>query len=145
MSINDLTFKGHTSSVYSVAFSPDCQTLATGSYDTTAILWNAATGEPLRILKGHNYTVWSVKFLPDGCFLATGSEDKTVRLWNIRSKITNGDGLNAEKKESQGVLLFEGHQGPVYSVAVSSDGNYIASGSEDKTAKLWHIPSWAEI
>ena len=74
--------KGHTDYVYSVAFSPNSQLLASGSGDKTVRLWNPATGEQLQKLEGHTAWVDSVAFSPDGQLLASGSGDKTVRLWN---------------------------------------------------------------
>ena len=47
-----LEFKGHTSDVWGVDFSPDGKYLATGSSDKTARLWDVATGETIRIFSG---------------------------------------------------------------------------------------------
>jgi WD40 repeat protein len=76
---------GHTSAVFSVAFSPDGHTLATGSGDQTVRLWNVTDparttplGDPLT---DHTSTINSVVFSPDGRTLATGSADRTIRLW----------------------------------------------------------------
>ncbi|MGD0516125.1 MAG: WD40 repeat domain-containing serine/threonine-protein kinase, partial [Thermoguttaceae bacterium] len=38
------TFRGHNAAVSSVAFSPDGKRVLTGSWDTTAILWDVSTG-----------------------------------------------------------------------------------------------------
>jgi len=53
------TLEGHNSSVYSVNFSPDGKTLASGSADNTIKLWNLETGKEIRTLKGHDQTVES--------------------------------------------------------------------------------------
>jgi WD40 repeat protein len=64
-----------------MAFSPDGRLLATASDDSTARLWDPATGEHLRTLTGHHSAVWGVAFSLDGRLLATASEDKTARVW----------------------------------------------------------------
>ena len=74
---------GHTSNVRSVAFSPDGNTLATGSWDDTVRLWDTKTGAHIRTLTGHTNSVLSVAFSPDGNIIATGSDDGTMLLWNL--------------------------------------------------------------
>ena len=109
--------------VSSVSFSPDGNTLASGSRDKTVRLWDATTGSPLRTLTGHTSLVSSVSFSPDGNTLASGSRDNTVRLWDA----TTGSPLRT----------LTGHTSPVLSVSFSPDGNTLASASLDKTVRLW--------
>ena len=73
----------HSSLVYSVSFSPDGKTLASGSGDNTIKLWDVTTGKEIHTLQGHSSSVWSVSFSPDGKTLASGSDDQTVILWNV--------------------------------------------------------------
>jgi TIR domain-containing protein/WD40 domain-containing protein len=75
------TLTGHDSHVWSVAISPDGQTLASGSADKTIKLWNLKTGDLLCTLTGHEDAIWSVAISPDGQALASGSYDKTIKQW----------------------------------------------------------------
>jgi WD40 repeat protein len=65
-----------------VAFSPDGRLLATASIDSTARVWDPATGDCLRTLTGHAESVDGVAFSPDGRLLATASIDRTAKVWN---------------------------------------------------------------
>jgi len=122
---------GHTNNVKGVAISPNGHTLATGSDDKTARLWDIRDPHhpsPLGIVTGHTTYVSVVVFSPDGHTLATGSDDKTVRLWDIRDPY-HPDSLSA----------LTGHGGVVSSVAFSPDGHTLATGSVDRTVRLWDV------
>ena len=120
-----LSIEGHTHSVNSVAFSPDGQTLASGSESRTIRLWDLKTGQQQQTFTGHTRGVWSVAFSPDGRLLASGSSDQTIRLWNV--------------KTGQHRQTFTGHTHLVSSVAFSPDGQTLASGSWDGTIRLWDV------
>ena len=114
---------GHTGWVISVAFSPDGNTIVSGSRDDTIRLWDANTGRLIRTLTGHTGSVLSVAFSSDGNIIASGSGDATIRLWDANT--------------GRHIRTLTGHTQFVYSVAFSPDGNTIASGSLDATIRLW--------
>lgn len=121
---------GHTDEVYSVSFSPDGKTIASGSTDNTVRLWDVQTGIEKLKLTGHWDRVYSVHFSPDGQTIASGSWDGTVRLWDVQT------GLERQK-------LTE-HTDGVINVSFSPDGQTIASGSEDNTIRLWDVQTGIE-
>ncbi|MGY5036113.1 nSTAND1 domain-containing NTPase [Streptomyces sp. 900116325] len=116
--------------VDSVAFSPDGNTLATGSNDGTVRFWDPATGQLKDTITKAGATV---AFSPDGNTLATGSNDGTIRL------------LDAVTGYAR--TTFIGHTRYVQSLTFSPNGRTLASGSEDGTVRLWKaaLPGPARI
>ena len=93
------TFIGHESSgVKAVAFNPDGQSVLSGACIRPGgrygyglcdlgelILWDIASGEPLRTFTGHRRDVITVVFSSDGKSILSGAETNTAILWRIDS------------------------------------------------------------
>ncbi|VVB64682.1 WD domain, G-beta repeat [uncultured archaeon] len=108
------TLTGHSDKVTSVAFSPDGQTLASGSDDHTLKLWDVASRTEAATLAGHSNWVNCVAFSPDGRTLVSGSNDYTVKLWDVASRTE--------------VATLPDHSSIAESVAFSPDGRTLAAG-----------------
>jgi WD40 repeat protein len=117
--------------VYSVTFSPDGKTLASGGEDKIIKLWDVATGRKLKRLTGHTGEVRAVAFSPDGRMLASGGIDKTIKLWNVDS--------------GQELRSLAGHPDGARSVAFSPDGRTLASGGMDKSVTFWDVETGHEL
>ncbi|QIZ72928.1 nSTAND1 domain-containing NTPase [Oxynema aestuarii] len=116
-------FQGHQDWVVAVAFSPDGETVVSGSADNTLRLWTRQ-GEPIgEPWRGHQNSVVAVAFSPDGETVVSGSADNTLRLWTRQ-----GEPIGEP---------WRGHQNSVWAVAFSPDGETVVSGSADNTLRLW--------
>src|SRR5437879_6444558 len=77
---------GHNYLITAAAYSPDGKHVLTGSWDKTAILWDAATGRQLRTFQGMAFHVYAAVFSPDGKHVLTGTwETGTAILWDADS------------------------------------------------------------
>ena len=170
-------FKGHLNAVNAVAYSADgTRVLTGGGYDaigtgiitsggdTTARLWDPATGDELKKYIGHTWSVTAVALSPDGTRVLTGSMDKTAcifeaatgtKLWElphpgfVNSVAFSPDGAFAltgsgdgaarlfETATGRPVRSFVGHSKGVTTVAFSPDGRGVLTGSKDQRALLW--------
>jgi WD40 repeat protein/transcriptional regulator with XRE-family HTH domain len=120
----DLVWQAHTAAVQALAFSPDEQALATGSWDGTIKLWNLESGA-LLWLGQHTGSIHRLVFTPDGRTLASGGDDATIRLWDV----STGEHLKALSCKSSAV----------YALAWSPDGSLLAGGSFDGSIHLWEM------
>src|SRR5262249_49231704 len=105
-----------------VAFSADGARLVSASGDRTVRLWDAATGECLRVFRGHTDEVFAAVFHPDGGRIASAGRDRVIRIWDPES--------GAE------LARLQGHTDYVFSLAFSPDGATLVSGSGDYTVRL---------
>jgi WD40 repeat protein len=116
---------GHTNKVLCAVFSPDGQTLATGSADQTVRLWDLTNGKERGVLRGHSDAVSSLAFSPDSKTVATAGWDGTVKLWDVFSGKERG--------------TLHGHEDEVLAVAISGDGSTLASGGADWSVHVWDL------
>jgi WD40 repeat protein/uncharacterized caspase-like protein len=134
----------HTQRINAVTYSRDGRYLASASDDNGVILWGK-DGNLLTTLKGHQERVTSIAFSPDGRYLASASADRTVKIWSID---------RTDPSRTSLLKTLTGHQDWVTSVAFSpiprsplnpplargEEGEPIlASGSRDRTVKLWKL------
>ncbi len=114
------TLRGHTGPVNGLAFSANGSRLVSASSDRTLVLWNTATGKSLGALLGHTDKVWGIAVAPDGRFFSA-SADKSVRLWEPTGK---------------SIQSLE-YTVPFRSIVFSPQGDWFATGMEDKTVLIW--------
>jgi WD40 repeat protein len=80
------TLMGHKMRVLAVVFSPDSETLVSGSFDGTVKLWDVQTGKEKRTLTVPGSSqVWSLAFSEDGKTVAAGSFDGRISLWDVET------------------------------------------------------------
>jgi WD40 repeat protein len=157
---------GHTSEIWSLAFSADGQILASGSTDHTIRLWHVPTGRCLHILAEHLHWVMSVAFGCQPDLLASAGFDRMIKFWNVHTGeclrtwqvgqsicsiafSPDGDLLASGSIErtvglwdvatGECLQTLSGHTHFVWSVAFSPDGRLLASGSFDRTIRLWDL------
>jgi WD40 repeat protein/DNA-binding SARP family transcriptional activator len=100
----------HTRQVQDLAYSPDSALLATASIDHTVLIWDARTGQELRVLD-HPDAVNNVAFSPDSQSVATLDFDGTIRIWDACNACQNANALlaTAEKRVTRQLTQYERH------------------------------------
>jgi WD40 repeat protein len=125
------TLRGHDDVVFSLAFSPDGQQLASASFDHTVRLWNVQSHESLKSYGHHSDFVYAVAFSPSGKQLASASKDRTVQLFDVQT--------------GKSVFTFSGMDQDVMAVAFSTDGKTVVSSGFEPGIYWWNAMTGEKI
>ena len=125
-----VTYRGHTSSVLSVVWSPDSKFVASAEQVGTVQVWNAATGKQAFLCqsspRGKTLLTWSA----NGKYIA-GTNAASIFIWNA----------------SNGSLItkYSGSQTNIMALAFSPDSTRLATGASDKTVQIWQTTTGTRI
>jgi WD40 repeat protein/serine/threonine protein kinase len=120
----ELLTLGAGSPVLRVAFSPDGKLLACSCQDQSIKVWDPITGQ--QVMTREPAHGMRVGFSPDGRLRAAGeSLSGAVKVW---AALGGGERY-----------VLTGHSASVHSLAFSSDGGLLATGSFDQTVRLWDL------
>jgi WD40 repeat protein len=139
----------HPNLVSSVAFNKDGTLLASGCNDGFLRVWDMKTGQPTKQIKAHVSQangkdnqpdpVYAEAWSPDQKHLVTASYDRTVKVWDAAS-----GNMVREIKGGKDVIVPDpkapvepGHRDQVFCLAFDPAGKFLATGSSDRTVKLW--------
>ncbi len=134
----------------SIVFSPDGDELAFATPDFVSI-WELSRPEHrFSFAARRRGSIWLAQYSPQGTLLATANGANDVRSRTFRRK----KGSSNSSKENE-IRLWDaatghergnlsGHRGPVRALDFSADGKRLASGSADKTVKIWDVAKFEE-
>jgi WD40 repeat protein len=144
-----------------LAFSPDCQWLATASVDSTARLYRADTGQPAALALEDIGILTRVHFSPDSRWLVTNRIYNRTDLWDVPTggPVLSSPGHVAAFSPDGRLLVVGGadntgirfwdlnerrlletshaQPGSINSVQFSPDGVLFVTGGTERTARVW--------
>lgn len=152
---------GHSGPVYATNFSSDNRFLLSCSEDNTVRLWSLETRSNLVAYHGHSHPVWDVCWGSNGYYFASTSHDRTACLWatEFATPLRFFVGHLSDVDVSRFSYSFSLCDQPAHhlfllfhlqnirmivddqTVKFHPNNLYVATGSSDKTIRMWDILS----
>jgi WD40 repeat protein len=128
----------HGDWIRSVRMTPDNRYIVSGSADKKLHLWKVDGTFVEAKEDGHNSWIRSIAISAKGDYVVSSSNDRTLCLWKVNKLESSTSGLCELSIEKQ-LCFLQGHRKEVLSVTFSPDGQLIASGSADRTIRIWDL------
>jgi U3 small nucleolar RNA-associated protein 13 len=157
-SLDSRLLEGHSEIVLSLDRSASKSLIASGSKDKTARLWAPLAGAGadtnnwgwgcVAVCEGHAESVGALAMSrTGGSFMFTGSQDRTIKMWDLSQvpEIWSGDDHTGEESSSssvvrcQSLMTLKAHDKDINALDVAPNDRLLASGSQDRTAKVFEI------
>ena len=122
--VTELVGHDENASVEAAVYIPNLPLAATGALDGKLIIWDATSGTPRAICQ-HPDGVIRIAVHPTQPLVFSGCLDGSVRCWDVRTGVCSH--------------TWQGHAEAVQDLAVSPNGNFVLSGSEDGTARVFSL------
>ena len=103
--------------------------IATGNDTGVIKTWNEADGAELLTLNGHTGAIHDVRTSAKGDTLVSSGDDGSIRIWRLPVAATP----------------LAGSAMPVLAVSLSNDGKLVATGSADKSIRLYNFADGAAV
>jgi WD40 repeat protein len=133
---------GHSAKVHNLLFTPDGHKIISISEDKTIRVWNADNGEMIKkfesqIGDGPEGMLYSSAISPDGKLLAVAGYPVSSENENYIILIDLEKGIQ--------VSTAVGHTNVINSLSFSSNGNYLASGADDNSVRVWKVDNSKQL
>jgi WD40 repeat protein len=119
-------FERHEDTVTALAFSPDGDLALSGDNAGALVLWEPATGRPLKRFRLHRGAVCCCAFAPNGRFAVSGGKDRVLRLFELAT----GEEFPLAKDKLDHAIS---------ALAYSTDGCHVLAGDEGGRMALWRV------
>ncbi|VDQ11268.1 unnamed protein product [Trichobilharzia regenti] len=105
-------------------------------------MWNLKDFSCIRTLEGHDQPVYKAVFLSQDKQVLSCDQKGLIRLWNLSkppSKKSEKDENSAKPSEETSSLVYEAHDGRIWSLAVCPDEGGFFTGGEDETLCYFEV------
>jgi WD40 repeat protein len=118
------TYRGHTSAIRSLSWSPDGTRIVSASNDQTVHIWDVKTGASYQTYQDRSSALRAIAGSPDGLRLATAGADALIRIWDVTT--------------NRLLMTYAGHvEKTINAIAWSPEQPILASAATDGTIHVW--------